>query len=189
MIEYSNISDSELVKLCKSELPNSEYAFDEFIERYKNYVFYIAYEKLKNQEDAEDATQETFVRVYFGIQNFRGDSEFKTWLTRIVQNVCMTVLLTRKRKFWKYHISLNGEADLEGIYASTLSTKQETNFWQHIGRILRRMTFIYRKVFIFKYFKNFSLFDISVKTKTTLAATKMKVKRAKEQFLKIFMSE
>ncbi len=189
MIDYKKLTDIDLVENCKRELPELDYAFDELVERYKNYVFTIAYDKLNNREDAEDAAQETFVRLYFGIHRFRGESTFKTRLTKIVQNVCITVLLTRKRKYWKYHINLDAEADIEGIYSSSLTVKQEMNFWQQIGDILKKMSVVYRKVFILKYFKNLSIIEISVKIQTTLGAAKMKVKRAKEQFLKIFMSE
>ncbi len=183
---YKDKSDEDLIKICWQEANSYNLAFNELVERYKNYVFKIAFDKLKNVEDAEDATQEIFVRAFFGLKNFRFDAQFKTWLTRIAINVCLTILLTRKRKMWQYHISLNGEADLESIYTSLISKDDELFFWKKISEVLKKMTHIYRKVFIFKYFKNFSLSSISKRLNATIPAVKMKIKRAKDQFIKIF---
>ncbi len=162
-INYHNLSDFELVQRCQIELPDNENAFEEIVDRYKNFVFKISYDKLSNQMDAEDAAQETFIRVYFGLKNFRQDSEFKTWLTKIVTNVCLTMLLTRKRKFWKYHVSLDGDVDINTVYLSIFSKFDEKNFWDVIGHTLRKLVFIYRKVFILKYFKGLSFIEIGKK--------------------------
>jgi len=188
-INYHNLSDFELVQRCQIELPDNENAFEEIVDRYKNFVFKISYDKLSNQMDAEDAAQETFIRVYFGLKNFRQDSEFKTWLTKIVTNVCLTMLLTRKRKFWKYHVSLDGDVDINTVYLSIFSKFDEKNFWDVIGHTLRKLVFIYRKVFILKYFKGLSFIEIGKKINATTPAVKMKIQRAKERFIKMIKSE
>ena len=140
-INYHDLSDSELVRRCQVELPDNEGGFEELVDRYKNYIYKISYEKLQNQMDAEDATQESFIRVYFGINNFRQDSEFKTWLIKIVTNVCLTMLLTRKRKFWKYHVSLDGDVDINTVYLSIFSKYDEKHFWNVIGNTLKEIGF------------------------------------------------
>ena len=70
-MNYTELNDSELTIRCKEELPDKYDAYNHLVERYKNYVFKIAYEKLSNREDAEEVTQETFVRIFFGLKNFR----------------------------------------------------------------------------------------------------------------------
>jgi RNA polymerase sigma-70 factor (ECF subfamily) len=144
---------------------------------------------LHNVEDAEDAAQEVFVRVYFGANKFRFESEFKTWLTQITINVSLTMILSNKRKFWKNFVSADGDVDVETIYRSTFTTGQEENFWDIVGQVLHKMIHQYRKVFIFKYFKNLSLKSISTKIESTINATKMKLKRAKDQFIKYLSEE
>jgi len=188
-INYHGFSDTELVQRCQIELHDNDYAFEELVDRYKNYVYKISYEKLSNQMDAEDATQETFIRVYFGLKNFRQDSELKTWLTKIVTNVCLTMLLARKRKFWKYHVSLDGDVDINSVYLSIFSKFDENNFWNVIGNTLRKLIYIYRKVFILKYFKGLSFSEIGNKIDSTIPAVKMKILRAKERFIKIIKNE
>jgi RNA polymerase sigma-70 factor (ECF subfamily) len=186
-MDIRSYSDEKLVLLCQQELPEYTSAFNELVRRYKDYVFDLTITKLKNVNDAEDATQETFIRIFHGLKGFRMDSELKTWITVIAGNVCLTMLISEKRKFWKYHVSLDGEADLEGIHTMLVSQQQEYVFWKKIGAILHDMFTNYRKVFIFKYFKNFPIKLIADKINSSLATAKMRITRAKDQFLKIFL--
>jgi RNA polymerase sigma-70 factor, ECF subfamily len=57
--------------------------------KYQGWVFGLAYVHLRNREDALDASQEVFVRVYKALDSFRGDSSEKTWIYRITINVCV----------------------------------------------------------------------------------------------------
>lgn len=185
-MDLINFTDREIILLFINNPAQSKIALEELVNRYKNYVFQICYSKLNNIEDAEDATQEVFVRVFFGINKFRFESEFKTWLTQIAINVTLTMLLSNKRKFWKNFVSVDGDVDVDTIYRSTFTKGQEENFWDIVGKVLHKMLHSYRKVFIFRYFKDLSLLIISQKIKSTINATKMRLKRAKEQFIKIF---
>lgn len=187
-VNYHNLTDSDLVRRCQIELPENEGAFDELVDRYKNYAYKISYDKLNNQMDAEDATQEAFIRIFFGIKKFRLDSEFKTWLVKIVTNVCLTMLLTRKKKFWKYHVSLDGDVDINTVYLSIFSKYEEKHFWDIIGSTLRKLISVYRKVFILKYFKGLSFNEIGKKIDSSIPAVKMKIQRAKEKFMNIIKS-
>lgn len=181
-------NDNDLIKSIISEPLTAAKNFEELVNRYKNYVFNICYSKLKNAEDAEDATQEVFVRVYFGLNKFRFESEFKTWLTQIAINVCLTMLLSNKQKFWRNFVAADGDVDVETIYRSKITNVQEENFWTTVGSILHKMYHNYRKVFILKYFKNLKLLIISKKVAASVSAVKMRLKRAKDQFIRIYRS-
>lgn len=189
MVIYKNNTDKELISIAISDELNKQKVFEILVDRYKNYIFQICYSKLKNTEDAEDATQEVFLRAYFALEKFRFDSEFKTWLTQIAINVNLTILLSNKRKFWKSFVTTDGDVDIDNIYRSTFTQTQENNFWKTIGLTLYRMLHGYRKVFILKYFKNFNISLISKKIASSIGATKMKLKRAKDQFIKILLDD
>ena len=73
-------------------------AFSELITRYQSRVFRTAYSILKNSEDAEDAMQETYLRVFNKIHTFEGTSAFSTWLTRIVINTCLMRLRQKRTR-------------------------------------------------------------------------------------------
>lgn len=72
-------------------------AFDVLVERHQNRIFNVCYWTLGNRADAADAAQDTFVRAFRGLKNFRGDSIFSTWLHRIAVNVCIDAAQKRRR--------------------------------------------------------------------------------------------
>ncbi len=187
--EREGLPDEDLVRRCWHELPGRSASFDVLVRRHKEYVFRIALNKLENAEDAEDAVQETFVRAFFGLHQFRLESTFKTWITRIVLNVCLTMVLSQKRKFWRSLISLNGDPDVENIYDSLLTSQQEKGFWSTVGNVLRKMFTEYRKIFILRYFKNESLDHLCTRLQSTLGAVKMRIQRAKHQFIAVLRGD
>lgn len=73
-------------------------AFEKLVLEYEKSVYNIALRMVGNSEDAADMTQEAFIKAYNSISNFRGDSKFSVWLYRIVSNVCLDFLRSRKRK-------------------------------------------------------------------------------------------
>lgn len=65
-----------------------EAAFHELVHRYQRRLFAICVRVLGSPSDAEDAVQETFVRLARGAESFRGDAKLSTWLYRVARNVC-----------------------------------------------------------------------------------------------------
>jgi RNA polymerase sigma-70 factor (ECF subfamily) len=83
----------ELVRRCRQgELA----AFTELFRRYEDQVYRLAVTILRDQQDAEDAVQDVFLRVFEQIKGYRGESSFKTWLTAIAVNRCRDRLRRRK---------------------------------------------------------------------------------------------
>lgn len=72
--------------LCLSASLGNNYAFEMIIDRWERKVYSLASRFLSNREDAEDATQEIFLKVYTKSHTFNGDSSFKTWLYSIALN-------------------------------------------------------------------------------------------------------
>ena len=72
-------------------------AFEEVVRATHRQVYTQALRLVGDRQDAEDVTQETFLRVFRGLSGFRGDAQFETWLYRITANVAMTHLRRRGR--------------------------------------------------------------------------------------------
>lgn len=70
----------------------TETNFQNIIETYAGKVYNHTYRMLGNREDAEEATQDVFVKISKGLGNFRGDAKLSTWIWRITTNVCLTRL-------------------------------------------------------------------------------------------------
>jgi RNA polymerase sigma factor (sigma-70 family) len=66
-----------------------------FVETYKHMAYSIAFRIINNREDAEEAVQDSFLRAYKSLRNFRQDSKFSTWFYRIVVNTSLTKLKSR----------------------------------------------------------------------------------------------
>ena len=73
-------------------------AFEELIGDYQKKVLNLAFRMLGKSEDAEDAAQDIFIRVFRSMRNFNEESAFSTWLYKISTNVCLDILRKRKRQ-------------------------------------------------------------------------------------------
>ena len=93
--------DLVLVNRAKAE---DSAAYDELIRRYQERIYATVYHMTSNHEDANDITQETFIKAYRALKSFKGDSSFYTWIYRIAVNKTINFLKTRKNRV---HMSLN----------------------------------------------------------------------------------
>lgn len=82
-------SQREEKLLVRKSLDGDKDAYRELMERYQDRVYRLAFEVLRNPEDAEDVVQESFVKAYLSLKNFRGQASFYTWLYRIVYNMAI----------------------------------------------------------------------------------------------------
>src|SRR5512144_319252 len=71
-------------------------AFSELVRRYEAKIFRLAQHVTQNREDAEDVLQETFLKAYEHLDQFKGDSKFYTWIVRIAVNQALMKLRRRK---------------------------------------------------------------------------------------------
>ncbi len=98
-----SLSDEQLVAACKT---GSQHHWRLLFERYKNYVAHLALKMVGDTETARDLTQETFLRAVKGLKRFKGDAAFKTWLTRIVVNLCKDHLKGAYARHDRFHSPL-----------------------------------------------------------------------------------
>lgn len=90
--------DEEQVLIKKSQAGDMQ-AFEQLYYRYNDIIYRSAYLTLHSVEDAKDAVQNVFVRVYKSIGKFRFNSQFKTYLYRILMNVCIDIKKKRSMHF------------------------------------------------------------------------------------------
>ncbi len=87
------------IALIRAAQAGDREAFDQLVRAYDTSVLRLAMNMLRSPEDARDVYQETFLRVYRNLANFRFDCSFHTWIYRIATNICLDLL--RKRKVRK----------------------------------------------------------------------------------------
>jgi RNA polymerase sigma factor (sigma-70 family) len=105
--------DTHYIKLTRA---GDMQAFGLLVQKHQRLVFTLALRMLKNQEEAEEAAQDTFVRAYQSLAGFEGKSKFTTWIYRIVYNEC----LGRLRKSKRHYLLVEEVADLPNQPADLL---------------------------------------------------------------------
>jgi RNA polymerase sigma-70 factor (ECF subfamily) len=86
------IADADLVRRAQA---GDLTAFETLVSRHERTVYSVALRLLRHEQDAEDATQQTFISAIEGLDGFRGDASFKTWLLRIATHAALKII--RKR--------------------------------------------------------------------------------------------
>ncbi|HLX93990.1 MAG TPA: sigma-70 family RNA polymerase sigma factor [Puia sp.] len=90
---HVGLTDREIISRV---LKGEQQIFAGLVSRYQNYVFTLVHRFTSNREDAEEISQDVFVKAYRSLADFRGESKFSTWLYTIVRTNCITFL--RKKK-------------------------------------------------------------------------------------------
>ena len=97
-------SDEILVAKSKN---GDKAAFEILVKRYSKYVYTTAFFMVRDSHEAEDISQEVFVKVYLAVKGFRGLSSFKTWLRKLTVNTCIDKIRVRSKTSDK-KVSLDG---------------------------------------------------------------------------------
>ena len=90
-------------------------SFEKLIVKYNRYVYNIAYRMMGNEEDAKDMSQETLIKAFKAISQFKMESSFSTWLYRITINVCKDELRKRKETVLSYDAEISEDSTLKDI--------------------------------------------------------------------------
>ncbi|HEY0159108.1 MAG TPA: RNA polymerase sigma factor [Thermoanaerobaculia bacterium] len=90
--------DAEDQRLASACVAGDSRAFEEIYRRFGDRMKSIAWNHLGNSSDAEDAVQETFLKVHRSATTFTGEASFATWVFRILVNTCYDILRKRKRR-------------------------------------------------------------------------------------------
>ena len=93
--EGEYLDDLTLVRRAQKE---DMRAYDELVRRYQERIYATVYHMTSNHEDANDLTQETFIKAFRALRSFKGDSSFYTWIYRIAVNKTINFLKQRKNR-------------------------------------------------------------------------------------------
>jgi RNA polymerase sigma factor (sigma-70 family) len=170
------LSDTALVELA---LADRQEAFTELVERYKDAVQNLAYRMLGNLAEAEDVTQETFVRAYTQLATYKPVHKFSTWLLSIASHLAIDQL--RRRRFLA--LPLEDVPFLEWIADAGIGPEQsalEGEQHDEIQVYLQRLPGKYRVVIILRYWYDLSYEEISRMLDLTPALVKARLHRARE---------
>jgi RNA polymerase sigma-70 factor (ECF subfamily) len=183
--------DHHFIRLVKN---GNRQAFAQIVELYQDKMYYLCFRMLGNRQEAEDAVQEIFIRVYTHIERYDERQKFSTWIYRIANNLCIDIL--RKRKI-TYSLDSKASHDEDHDFYSILADKEYSleqltivsEFNEHIQRVVQALPDKYRLVIVLKYMDELSLQEIGDILNITLSTVKTRLHRAREFLRKKLSSE
>lgn len=139
------------------------------VRSYQQRVYSIVRKMVIDHDDADDITQETFIKIHRSIDTFRADSQLYTWIYRIATNECLTFLNKKRRRFFLpiEDVSLHLTTKLDNAPDITGDEIQ-----MKLQKALLKLPDKQRLVFTMKYFEDMSYEDMAEVTKTSVGALK-----------------
>jgi RNA polymerase sigma-70 factor (ECF subfamily) len=138
-------------------------AITAFVRRHQRFVYTVALRQLSNNhDDAEDASQDVFVRAVRSLESFKGGSSLQTWLYRITVNVCHS--MRRKAKLRTWFVRTDDGDDLPEVMDHNPNPEQEllnSAFSENLSRMLDQLPEKQRETFCLRYFDELSYEEIS----------------------------
>jgi RNA polymerase sigma factor (sigma-70 family) len=162
------LEDKDLLAKIKNPETTS-YGFNLLVRAYQQRVYWHVRKMVIDHDDADDLTQEVFIKIHKAIGSFREDSQLFTWIYRIATNECLTFLNKKRRRFF---------LPLEDV-GKELSAKVDTSddisgedIQKKLQKALLKLPDKQRLVFNMKYFDELSYEDMSEITSTSVGALK-----------------
>jgi RNA polymerase sigma factor (sigma-70 family) len=159
-------------------------AFAYLVDAYKDMVFSLAFKMTKNREEAEEVSQDTFIKAFKNLNKFKGDSKFSTWLYRIGYHACLDAI--KKNKNHNNSLEINEitfnkiqsvDTILQGIERKERATV--------MNDCLLKLPEEERSIIWMFYFDELSLKEIIEVTSLSEANLKVKLHRARKRLLAI----
>jgi len=186
----NHFDEKELIQnIQKGEV----HLFKELYESYKDLVFGICFKFLENNSEAEDLTQDIFIKVYNFIDKFRFDSKFSTWLYKISVNHCLNYLRKkRKIQFLSFNtfIVSSDQEEHSCLIDRNMNIEQMIN-QEEMEKIVRRavnsLPEKQRTAILLNKFEGLSYSETALIMETTVSSIESLLFRAKQNLCKILL--
>ena len=178
----SEYSDKELLSLFRDS-EKKTYAFNLIIRKYQQKLYWHIRKIVIKHDDTDDILQNTFIKVWRGLEGFREDSKLYTWLYRIATNESLTFLKQQKTKY------LLPLLDYENQLKETLESDEEFDGNEIQLKLQKAILILPEKqriVFNMKYFDEIKYEDMAEILKTSVGALKASYHHAVKKIEKYF---
>lgn len=175
----NNSPDEQLVQLY---LGGDDQALDILVERYFRYVYNFAAKYIGDRKEAEDLTQETFLRVWRSLKKFDQQKNFKVWLFRVARNVCIDHLRRKKIPvFSSFENDFNESSVLDKIADPTDSVgkkMENQEMEKEMGEYLMKLSELNRSVLLLYYNQELTFREIADLLGESINTVKSRHRRA-----------
>lgn len=178
------IKDDQII--INQIIEGDSHAFTILVDRYKDLVFTLALRMLKNRDEADEVSQDTFIKVYKSLTKFKGDSKFSTWIYQVAYNTCLDRLKKNKRSQHVVAIDEFTEHHVKTI-DNALDKMEQEERKKAIQSCLDLLPSDDSFLLTLYYFEEQSLEEISQVTGLTANNVKVKLFRSRKKLATIFM--
>lgn len=177
------LEDPALVRVAQEARPGDGRAFNELVRRHQGRVRANCRFLTGNEMDAEDLSQEVFIKAYFALAEFEGRSQFGTWVRRIKVNHCLNYLEAEgRRSFLDVEGPVVGAADRLRVAPRGPRSVDEAELRTRVERVLGELHETLRVPLVLRDMDGMSYTEVAEALGVGLSAAKMRIKRAREAF-------
>lgn len=177
--------DDERVQIAAAANGDDD-AFSEIVERYQKPVYNLCYRLLGNPGDAEDASQEAFMKAYRGLKKYDPERPFMSWMLAISYNQCMDQL-RRRRISWVGLEALFNRSDQQSPSAEI--AVDALGQAESVQKALSALSANDRAAVVLKYWYDYSYDEIAETLSLTNSAVKSRLHRARRELVDIWTAE
>jgi RNA polymerase sigma-70 factor (ECF subfamily) len=174
----SDLSDEEAARIHRAKKGDAD-ALNALLEPYWDRVFQLAYRVTGHAEDAEDLTQEAFMRIVQRLPSFRGECAFKTWVYRITLNACLTAR-RRKRPASSELERMNLADPLPGPEDRAM----ERELQDRVREEIQRLRAVYREAILLRWVAEMPYEEIASALQVSVNTARLRVSRGMRQLRK-----
>lgn len=179
----NSFKDSDDETLIKASLAGEKLAFAEIVDRYKNMVARTVKGMIGDNAAAEDVGQEVFIKLYYSLKHFRGESKLSTYIHRITVNLTLNEIKKSKRIN-----SPTSEVDIESIKTSQISgedqiERNETK--EVVDRALQMLEPKYRAVIVMRMLQGYDTKETAEALNLPVGTVLSRLSRAQERMRNI----
>ena len=161
-------------------------AFSEIVERYQKPVYNLCFRLLQNHGDAEDASQEAFMKAYRGLKKYDPQRPFMSWMLAIAYNQCMDQL-RRRRISWVGLEALFDRSDQQSPSAEV--AVDALGEAETVQKTLSSLSAKDRAAVVLKYWHDYSYDEIAETLSLTNSAVKSRLHRARRELVDVWTTE
>jgi len=176
-------------RLLAAAVSGDEFAYNTLVKRYRSAVWAIAMKTTGNREDAEEAMQDTFVKAFRHLPNFRGDSSFKTWLSRIARTTSLNQLRLRGLKTNSIDEPESPARFLPSVGESAMQSLLRDERAALVGEAMRQLSQEDETALKLFYFYENSLEEICATTGWTINNAKSRLHRARKRLQTVLLEK
>ena len=171
--------------LVQAALRGDLHAFERLVERHRDVVFRVAARLVGSDEEAEDITQDTFLRAFHRLDRYRGEAAFRSWLLRIAHNTAVTYV-TRKRA--PSHSPLDALAEDVAAAEQRGGPAEQLERRERLRRLdtkIKGLSPGHRAVLVLRDIEGLSYDEIARVTDAPIGTVKARLHRARDEFVDV----